>query len=77
MFGGVVIAKSCIMRRRVEISDAMWVVDKSKCKKCGLCASSCPVKAIKLIEFPVHDENKCVHCMMCMNMCPMGAISWE
>jgi uncharacterized protein (DUF362 family)/Pyruvate/2-oxoacid:ferredoxin oxidoreductase delta subunit len=53
------------------------------CKKCGVCAVVCPVKAIGEAigeaigtdeEFPVFDYSKCIRCYCCQEMCPEGAI---
>ncbi len=49
-------------------------VDKSKCIKCGVCASKCAGKAINLNPYPVFDREKCVLCYCCHELCPQGAI---
>ena len=48
-------------------------VDERKCKKCGLCAKLCPVKAITMKEYPKFKEN-CQLCMRCISFCPHRAI---
>ena len=48
--------------------------DKSKCVKCGICARSCPAKAIELAPYPKADLNKCIRCFCCQEMCPKKAI---
>lgn len=53
------------------------VVDEYKCKKCGLCSSKCPKKAIKLNPYPVFDKKKCIRCFCCMEICPNDALSLE
>jgi uncharacterized protein (DUF362 family) len=53
------------------------VVNESKCKKCGLCASKCPKKAIKLNPYPCFDRKKCIRCFCCMEICPNDALSLE
>lgn len=49
-------------------------VDKSKCIKCGVCASKCAGSAIKLNPYPTFDRKKCVLCYCCHELCPQGAI---
>jgi len=51
------------------------VCDTTKCIKCGLCASKCPAKAIKLKPFPVIDKKKCIRCFCCIEICPQDALS--
>ncbi|MFA6027833.1 MAG: EFR1 family ferrodoxin [Patescibacteria group bacterium] len=49
-------------------------VNKDKCKKCGVCARSCPYKNIKLDPYPVFGQTKCSYCWACYNLCPQQAI---
>jgi uncharacterized protein (DUF362 family)/NAD-dependent dihydropyrimidine dehydrogenase PreA subunit len=51
------------------------VVDEAKCEKCGICASKCPQKAIKLKPYPETDRKKCIRCFCCMEICPNHALS--
>lgn len=48
--------------------------DKSKCVKCGICARSCPAKAIELAPYPKADLNKCIRCFCCQELCPQRAV---
>ncbi|MHA1901167.1 MAG: EFR1 family ferrodoxin [Promethearchaeota archaeon] len=52
-------------------------VDKSKCTKCGLCATKiCSSRAISLnsSKYPKFNEFRCVGCNGCLNLCPSDAI---
>lgn len=45
------------------------------CIKCGACASTCPVQAIKEGEKKYEvDAGTCVDCGACESACPTGAI---
>jgi len=50
-------------------------LNKEKCKKCGLCATICPVDAIKISNYPVFNKKKCIACFCCHELCPSAAIS--
>jgi len=50
------------------------VVNKSLCKRCGLCAKQCPMDAIKLEPYPVIDEANCISCFCCYEYCEENAI---
>ena len=49
-------------------------VDKTRCTKCGLCASLCPVGDIKLNDYP-EFAGKCALCYRCYAFCPTSAIT--
>jgi uncharacterized protein (DUF362 family)/NAD-dependent dihydropyrimidine dehydrogenase PreA subunit len=50
-------------------------IDAEKCKGCGKCAESCPMKLIR-IENKVAGMSvkKCISCFCCQEMCPFDAI---
>ena len=75
--------KKSILGRYSEIMTSFTrrpVIDKSKCIRCGICVSHCPVPG-KAIDFkrgkdqtPVYDYKKCIRCYCCQEMCPQSAI---
>ena len=52
------------------------VINKGKCKKCGICARDCPPKAMTFVKgfSPVIDYNKCIRCYCCQELCPESAV---
>lgn len=56
-----------------------FVVDKTLCTKCGICASDCPSLIITLAsgvpEIKAGGEDKCIRCQHCLAVCPTGAVS--
>ena len=47
-----------------------------ECIGCGLCAKSCPLNNIQLVDKkPVWGDN-CTHCVACINRCPKHAIEY-
>lgn len=43
---------------------------RQECKKCGLCATKCPVDAISKDNPMLVDKEKCISCMRCVAICP-------
>ena len=54
-----------------------FVVDESKCIKCGRCYQVCPADAIewKKREVARINQEKCIKCKSCITECPVMAIS--
>lgn len=47
---------------------------EEKCKKCAICAKSCPAGAISMSPYPKIDRKLCIECYCCNEMCPEGAM---
>ena len=67
--------KKCIAGECKALSNI--VIDKEKCRGCGLCKNNCPVNAITgQVKNPhVIDSEKCIKCGTCIEKCPFKAIS--
>lgn len=58
----------------------MVVIDKEKCKGCGLCVAFCPRKILVLSENDTNSQGylysicisqeECISCGFCADMCP-------
>lgn len=55
------------------------VIEKSWCKKCGICVEFCPKKVLSMNDESVYieDESKCTHCGLCELRCPDYALYVE
>lgn len=62
-------------RHKTKRYYAKTKIDNDKCIKCGLCASICPMKNIKLADGKYIPENKCTMCYRCFSNCPKQAIT--
>jgi len=57
------------------LSTAPCTVDPRRCVGCGVCASSCPVNAISIVEGVARiDYSRCVGTGICAAICPRSAI---
>ena len=51
------------------------VFDYDTCVSCGLCAESCPPRAISMLNGrPVVNVEKCIRCFCCHELCPKKAV---
>lgn len=59
--------------------DRKLVIDKSWCKKCGICIEFCPKKVLELNDNSVYlkNEENCILCGLCELRCPDFAIYIE
>lgn len=70
LYGNKCPAKVCTAFLQYEI-------DEEKCRKCGLCARSCPSRAIigRPREIYRIDNSLCIKCGLCISRCPVKAIA--
>lgn len=54
--------------------DEKFIVDETKCVKCGMCEKICPVKNIARPNGTPTWQHHCVECLGCLHVCPKRAI---
>jgi len=50
--------------------------DASRCTRCGLCASLCPMNNISIKDVPTFAGH-CAQCLRCYSFCPSSAITYN
>jgi NAD-dependent dihydropyrimidine dehydrogenase PreA subunit len=50
-------------------------IDQDRCAQCGVCAYSCPERAIRIGDTVTVDGARCTGCGVCLSQCPNEAIS--
>jgi MinD superfamily P-loop ATPase len=51
------------------------VLEKEKCKKCGICARSGHCDAIEMVDgYPEITIENCMGCSLCASLCPAKAL---
>jgi formate hydrogenlyase subunit 6/NADH:ubiquinone oxidoreductase subunit I len=54
------------------------VINRSRCERCGRCATICPVNAISFhSKIPEINRKTCIRCYCCHEICPAGAIQLQ
>jgi ferredoxin len=52
------------------------VMDPARCRGCGTCEASCPVRAIRIQKERIElDESSCIGCGQCVSRCGRGVIA--
>lgn len=57
--------------------EGSWILNRDRCKNCGICASFCPAGSLLIDEdgYPQQSEDvKCRQCGLCERWCPDFAI---
>ena len=53
---------------------AATATDPETCSQCGVCAASCPLQCIQMVDdMPRTWQDGCIWCMACTQACPTGA----
>ena len=64
------------MRKILDVYKFYPIIDKRKCRKCGVCAKTCKFNAIFFVpgEYPKIIKENCIGCGACKLFCPFNAI---
>ena len=62
--------------RKWGTSDNKFRADNTKCTSCGICAKSCPVDNITMVEGLPQWQHNCTMCLSCIHRCPTVAIQY-
>ncbi len=62
--------------RAFKMSPAPFKADTEKCTSCGLCARSCPMMNIKMVDRRPKWGPACAMCLRCYHHCPVHAICY-
>ena len=57
-----------------DMDKKFWVTDQ--CNGCGMCALTCPIENIQIVDAKPQWQHKCQFCMRCINICPERAIQY-
>lgn len=70
-----VVVNPSLYRIILSLTQTRPEFDHDLCKRCGICADSCPVKAIsKRDDKMVIDRDACIRCLCCCEVCPHQAV---
>lgn len=62
--------------KMISLMSTRPVVDQAACRRCNICAESCPVSAIDKTNRHI-DYTLCIGCMCCHEMCTYRAVKLE
>ncbi len=64
------------LQKKEKVSSFFPIIDKNKCRKCGMCVQNCEFNALYQLKGkpPELVQSLCSGCGACMIACPYGAI---